>query len=85
MSLPNFTYLGKNFYVVRTQAGFKQALKHFVSAEEYPSYKNDIVGYPGSYPSLVHLSLGYRGSNYIRADYMHITKLVAELNQVDPK
>lgn len=85
MNLPNFTKIGHGFYVVRTQAGFKQALKNYVG-EDYPEYTkyNDIVGHPDSYPSVVHLDIGYRGSHYIRASCMHVNEFRKGLEKADP-
>jgi hypothetical protein len=52
-------------YIVRTQAGFKQAAKEFWNNEER---KPDIKGYPKSYPALVVFSDGYEGYWYVRAN-----------------
>jgi hypothetical protein len=51
-------------YIVRTQAGFKQAAKEFWNSDSKP----DIKGYPKSYPALVVFSDGYAGYNYVRAN-----------------
>jgi hypothetical protein len=86
MDLPNFTYLGQGFYVCRTQAGFKQALRHYAGTD-YPDFAraDDIVGYPDTYPSVVALSIGYRGSQYIRANCMHVNEMRTKLDKADPK
>jgi hypothetical protein len=84
MTLPNFTKIGHGFYVVRTQAGFKQAIKHYVGADEYSEWKDDIEGHPDSYPSVVHLSIGYRGDNYVRASCMHVNEFRKGLDKADP-
>ena len=68
----NFSRLGAGFYIVRTQAGFKQALKNF------GAYEN-VHGYPSSYPSLIALSDGYQGYHYTRVNSIHLNALLAEI------
>ena len=51
-------------YIVRTQAGFKQAAKEFWNCDSKP----DVSGYPTTYPSMVVFSDGYAGYNYVRAN-----------------
>ena len=52
----NLVRLRNNVYIVRTQAGFRKALKYFSGC--MPRYRR---GYPKSYPSLVFFSLEYTG------------------------
>jgi hypothetical protein len=54
--LPNWEILAVGAYVVRTQAGFKHAIRHFVQKEEYT-----LDGYPRSYPSVVRFQWGFAG------------------------
>ena len=62
---PNMTKLSHNTFIVRTQAGFRKALK------DYKRYmccdKMELSGYPKIYPSLVVFSMQYRGYEYIVA------------------
>lgn len=52
-------------YIVRTQAGFKQAAKEYWNNEER---KPDVRGYPKKYPALVVFSDGYEGYWFVRAN-----------------
>lgn len=73
--LPNFEHVRGSLYVARTQAGFKQALKHYRGQEKYPE---QVYGYPKSYPSFVLLSEGYQGYTYISA-YCWPVNFIAEV------
>ena len=53
----NVVMLRDNVFLVRTQAGFKKALKIFVE----DNVPNRVCGYPRKYPSLVFLELRYNG------------------------
>ena len=57
----NFTFLGKSFYLVRTQAGFNQALKHFANEQELNRYSP----FPKVYPSIVLMKMEYEGYHSI--------------------
>jgi len=81
MDLPNFTYIGEGFYVVRTQAGFKQAVKHFRG----PNSSTDVEGHPTSYPAVVALSIGYRGYNYVQSSCLHVNEFRKGLDRADPQ
>ena len=52
--LPNVRQLSNGCYLVRTQAGFKRAIKAYFN-EYQLSRPRDIVGYPKVYPSVVRL------------------------------
>lgn len=62
---PNWRYLGGGLYLVRTQAGFKQALKSWLEEHEYHydgvTYR-EFNGYPKSYPSVVSFEYDYHRS-----------------------
>lgn len=70
----NWTHVEGPFYIVRTQAGLKQALRHHgkLSGE-------DVRGYPRSYPALVCFSNGYSGSEWIRVDTVHLNTLLEKI------
>jgi hypothetical protein len=70
----NLKHVGGPFYIVRTQAGFRRALKQF-----YGRVPSRLEGYPVSYPSLVCFSTGYRGYHYARTDCMHVNDIVSAL------
>jgi hypothetical protein len=59
----NWTYIRNGFYIVRTQAGFRQAVKHYWNddSEGFP----EISGRPGKYPMILCLTTGYRGIDYV--------------------
>ena len=70
----NLVRLRNNVYIVRTQAGFRKALKHF--NDEMPLYRS---GYPKSYPSLVFFSLEYAGYIKLVATCIPLCDLEAAL------
>jgi hypothetical protein len=70
---PNMTYLGGSLYIVRTQAGFEQAVKHFERPD--PVDWNEVEGYPKSYPSLLVLHRMYRGYTYVHVEAHHVKNL----------
>lgn len=81
----NWVHLGGSFYVCRTQAGFKQAVKHFMRSDSLiPAQRCNIEGYPTSYPALVSLTTGYRGYTYIQANSIHLKALRMKLSEIDP-
>ena len=65
MSRPNWRYAGNGYFLVRTQAGFKQALKHFVGQNDFSL--TQLEGFPRAYPSVVRFSWAYRGCDYVQA------------------
>jgi len=76
--LPNFTALGEGFYVCRTQAGYKQAVKHFIDYDG----ESDVWGHPESYPSVVSLS---HGTGIVKANCLHINNFREGLDKADPQ
>ena len=74
----NMKYLGHGYYLCRTQAGFRRAVKEFnrnyasdfegqwnPKTQTYgPRPAKEVRGYPKSYPSLVHISDESVGSCY---------------------
>lgn len=61
----NFERIAPCLYIVRTQAGFKQAAKTY--NDGVMPEKGYMQGYPVSYPSLVAFSECYQGYHYVRA------------------
>lgn len=49
----NMVRISQGMYVVRTQAGFRKALKAYRRYHEVESPISDVQGYPKEYPSLV--------------------------------
>lgn len=77
MTRENMRCLGNGFYLCRTQAGFRKAVKtHFVD-------RMDIVGFPKSYPSLVHLSAGYCGYHYVLAECLPVSEVLSAITASD--
>lgn len=71
----NYEHIVGSFYLVRTQAGFKQALKCFVGEEsDLAVIVNEAEGYPQSYPSVVAFHWSYRGYSYVRAECHHVKR-----------
>jgi len=69
----NMQHIKGGFYLVRTQAGFRQAFKHY--EQEGDIKPSEVHGWPKKYPSLVVFSEGYAGYTFIRAQCIHINKL----------
>lgn len=67
---PNFKHIGNSFYLVRTQAGFRQALKQWYG--EGRRYKGPLDGFPKLYPSIVSFSYGYCGYDFVRANCLPV-------------
>lgn len=78
----NMRHLSGGFYIVRTQAGFRQAYKHFESGDIKRPY--GLVGYPITYPSLVAFSHDYNGSTFVLADCIPIEDVTSHLESETP-
>lgn len=75
----NWTHVGGPFYIVRTQAGLKQALKHWGYQRHDP-----VAGYPRSYPALICISGGYQGYGAV-VHAVHLNRLMDKVqNQGKP-
>lgn len=74
--MSNFEHLGGGHYTVRTQAGFKQALRHYHAPY---GEEADVRGYPSSYPSLIHISTAYCGYHYTVVDSISINALLKSI------
>jgi hypothetical protein len=78
----NFKPISSSIYSVRTQAGFKQAVKHYVGCD---SIKSEVSGFPKKYPSIVIFSDAYSGYHYTVADcftakeWLDFTKVSLEI------
>lgn len=73
MSQPNFEHIFGTFYVVRTQAGFKQAIRHYLKGA---SDVENCAGYPTSYPAAVSFNHRYDGCGYALTAYCENLTLV---------
>lgn len=61
--LGNLEKIGEREYIVRTQAGFRKAIKQ-VKNSEYGEDTASTEGYPKVYPSYVRFSRVYNGGGY---------------------
>lgn len=61
----NMKHLGMNKYLVRTQAGFKQAIKHYDPAQVLHISEQYSFSYPKKYPSVVEFGSWYAGCDYL--------------------
>lgn len=68
----NWSHIGGCFYVIRTQAGIKHAVRHFLGERQHTT---QTYGRPDAYPAVVALSYGYCGSTYVRLEAMHVNKM----------
>lgn len=75
--------LGGNAYIVRTQAGFKKAIKHYCQEAVSKEILGRVVGYPKVYPAMVVFYPGYRGYYYIRCKSFPFNKLREILRKHD--
>lgn len=80
-SLPNHTRLDQDRYIVRTQAGFKQAFKNWYTETHgrCSTVMFDVENWPTSYPAYVTFSEGYRGYHYTRCIWVHVNQLMNEI------
>jgi hypothetical protein len=79
MSHPNFEHIFGSVYVVRTQAGFKQATRHYLKGATDVDH---CCGYPTSYPSVVSFDHRYDGGGYaLTARCEHLTLVKAKLEK----
>lgn len=80
--MSNMVRISDGIYLVRTQAGFKRALKAEFSGD-YRGWKliaaRHTEGYPKSYPSVVSLSIGYRGYTFFNCNSVHVKAIKAAI------
>lgn len=75
----NFKYIGNGFYIVRTQAGFRQAFRAYLGVSE----KAELRGYPKSYPAIVSFSEQYAGYIYHIAKCIPFNELKTAMSESD--
>ncbi|KXA71071.1 Uncharacterised protein [Bordetella hinzii] len=81
----NMASLGHGFYIVRTQAGFRKAVKRFIAQRGHADLcMRDVCGFPKSYPALVSFDVCYRGYDYVSANCLPLWKLGAVLDGPGP-
>jgi hypothetical protein len=75
---PNVTCVANGMFIVRTQAGFRKALKCVC---DDPSTLKEVPNYPKSYPALVSISVGYCGYEYMHVNVVPLDKLKDKLRE----
>lgn len=73
---PNKIRIQHGVYIVRTQAGFKSAIKE--TFEDFRSMQ--VFGYPTVYPALVTITMGYNGGEVIMCHSVPLSKLKPIVN-----
>jgi len=79
---PNYEKLKSWLYIVRTQAGFRQAVKEYSGPDFDMGY---LRGFPQSYPALVMFSDGYEGYHFTEASCIPINELTAKIAEHEAK
>lgn len=74
-TVANCRYIKRDVYYVRTQAGFRKALKHWGWADD--DDKSRVFGYPRKYPAIVTIKTGYDGSTYAQCSCLYLDDLEA--------
>lgn len=77
----NYTHIKNGFYLVRTQAGLKQAIKHWLQDEDWRKRFDNVDGYPESYPSIVTFSVSYRGVEDLSIRSMHVNTMIEAIKK----
>lgn len=73
---PNFRKLKDRIYLVRTQAGFMQAVN---DAWGMDTEDLEVYGFPTEYPSVVVITAAYAGYHYAQCFSMHVNQMLSEL------
>lgn len=84
--IENMKYLGKGFYLVRNQAGFRKAYKRAYSEElsdKNPDFKLKNLASPGmcpkEYPAIVQMGYIYSGHELPDISCIPVSKLLKQL------
>lgn len=74
--------VGHGFYIVRTHAGYKQALSHWRYADV--TRDMEIRGIPTRFPAMIHFSFGYAGYSFVNVSAVHIDKVKDAITKSEP-
>lgn len=75
----NFKHIYSNFYVVRTHAGLRRAIKHFRPGEE--SKPDNVFIDKMKFPSVVSIFCDYQnGSERIYVQAVHVNRMMAAIS-----
>lgn len=73
---PNAVRIARGMYIVRTQAGFRKALKCECDDSHV---RKKVFTYPRSYPALVSITIGYGGYEYMSVNWVPLDKVKAAM------
>lgn len=80
--MDNMIKIAQGIYLVRTEAGFRNAVKAEFS-EDFGDWKwmsrNRMSGYPESYPAVISLSIGYNGDTCFQCNSVHVNVIKAAI------
>lgn len=73
MKIKSYEYkkIAYGIYLVRTQAGFNQAVKEVID-DRYEYQSMEVYGFSTSYPAIVSISIGYAGYHYVQCTSVHV-------------
>lgn len=75
----NMTKIRNNVYIVRTQAGYRKALKDF--QKDFDKCDKEVRSFPKTYPSFIILSSVYNGGCCVTCcESFHINELKDIIN-----
>lgn len=77
----NIKVLGNDLYLVRTQAGFNQAIKHWIGDDDY-LYRSDNFNFPKRYPSIVKFYSYYQGYHGYNCNCTPLNEYKQHLNNL---
>lgn len=87
MDIPNIIPVGKshNCFIIRTGAGFRDALKSYRDYVNFGKDELNINNPPACYPCMVTFNILYCGYHYIHCDWHHLNCLHEALKHDRPQ
>lgn len=71
----NFKHIQHSFYLVRTQSGLKQAIKHYIKTRGV-EYVEEMAANRMSYPAIISIAVeDVAGRDFIRVHNVHVNKM----------
>lgn len=77
-----FTHITGNIYLVRSQAGYEKALKHWETFIDGGGL-DQLTGFPVSFPSLITINSKYRGYVFAEVEAISFNDLSAAMNKFE--
>ena len=71
----HYKHIIGSFYIVRTQAGFKHALRCFTENNK----EIEVKGYPTTFPSLICFSYEHNEKTIVKVNIVHFNKLLEHM------